>query len=65
MQFIPVQGFRTFGLRLIFDFIFYVVWVLIGLNIILGLIVDSFNAYRDKQVNYWDIKFYTNSMLWI
>ena len=51
LQVIPVQGFEASGLRLLYDFTFYVIWVLIGLGIFLGLINDNFSATRKIRVS--------------
>ena len=44
------MGFPDVGARLVFDLTFYLIWALIGLNIIVGFVVDSFGELRGKQV---------------
>ena len=42
-------GFREPGLRTIFDLSFFVLITTIGLNVVFGIIVDSFSELRDEK----------------
>jgi inositol 1,4,5-triphosphate receptor type 1 len=41
--------FRTSGLRVLFDLSFFIVITTIGLNIVFGIIVDTFSELRDER----------------
>ena len=38
------------GLRLLFDVSFFIIVTTIGLNIVFGIIVDTFSELRDERV---------------
>ena len=42
--------FRTSGLRILFDVSFFIIITTIGLNIVFGIIVDTFSELRDERV---------------
>ena len=42
--------FYIAGWRLLFDVSFFVIFTTIGLNIVFGIIVDSFTELRDERV---------------
>ncbi len=41
---------RVQPVRLIFDLSFYIIIILIGLNIVFGIIVDTFGELREERV---------------
>eukprot|EP00050_Salpingoeca_kvevrii_P002520 m.196116 g.196116 ORF g.196116 m.196116 type:complete len:2530 (-) comp10628_c0_seq6:379-7968(-) len=43
------ETFRTFGIRTIFDLSFFVIITIIGLNVVFGIIVDTFSELRDEK----------------
>ena len=51
-QVIPLvpEEFRTSGLRVLFDVSFFIIVTTIGLNIVFGIIVDTFSELRDERV---------------
>lgn len=51
-QVIPLvpQQFETSGLRILFDISFFIIITTIGLNIVFGIIVDTFSELRDERV---------------
>ena len=49
IQVVPDQ-FKTFGLRILFDVSFFIIITTIGLNIVFGIIVDTFSELRDERV---------------
>ena len=57
LQLIPINGnddtFRggLFTARLIFDLSFFIIVTTIGLNIVFGIIVDSFSELREERVH--------------
>ena len=44
------NDFSEFGWRLLYDISFFIVVTTIGLNIIFGIIVDTFSELRDERV---------------
>ena len=46
------EEFRTAGLRVLFDLSFFIIVTTISLNIVFGIIVDSFTELRDEKVGY-------------
>lgn len=42
--------FETSGLRILFDVSFFIIVTTIGLNIVFGIIVDTFSELRDERV---------------
>ena len=44
------QQFETSGLRILFDVSFFIIVTTIGLNIVFGIIVDTFTELRDERV---------------
>ena len=44
--------FRASGLRILFDVSFFIIVTTIGLNIVFGIIVDTFSELRDERVCY-------------
>ena len=53
IQAVPlVSGaFRELGWRMIYDISFFIIVTTIGLNIIFGIIVDTFSELRDARVS--------------
>ena len=47
---VPAE-FRTSGLRILFDVSFFIIVTTIGLNIVFGIIVDTFSELRDERVS--------------
>jgi hypothetical protein len=45
---VPAE-FRTSGLRILFDVSFFIIVTTIGLNIVFGIIVDTFSELRDER----------------
>ena len=45
-------SFRGPGIRILFDLSFFIVITTIGLNIIFGIIVDTFSELRDEKVHF-------------
>ena len=52
LQIIPLvpNEWRVAGLRLLFDISFFIIVTTIGLNIVFGIIVDTFSELRDERV---------------
>ena len=52
MQVVPLipEDFRVSALRLIYDISFFIIVTTIGLNIVFGIIVDTFSELRDERV---------------
>ena len=52
LQIIPLvpKQFETSGLRILFDISFFIIITTIGLNIVLGIIVNTFTELRDERV---------------
>ena len=44
------NSFRNFGLLTIYQITFFIAFTTIGLNIIFGIIVDTFSELRDLKV---------------
>ena len=44
------QQFETAGLRILFDVSFFIIITTIGLNIVFGIIVDTFSELRNERV---------------
>lgn len=51
-QIVPLvpERFETSGLRILFDVSFFIIVTTIGLNIVFGIIVDTFSELRDERV---------------
>lgn len=51
-QVVPLvpEEFDVAALRLLFDISFFVIVTTIGLNIVFGIIVDTFSELRDERV---------------
>ena len=51
-QVVPLvpEEFRTSGLRILYDVSFFIIVTTIGLNIVFGIIVDTFSELRDERV---------------
>ena len=55
-QFLEVPDGKDFTFHLykaLFDVTFFIIITTIGLNIIFGIIVDTFSELRDNKVSYW------------
>ena len=55
-QFLEVpdgKGFTFHLYKALFDVTFFIIITTIGLNIIFGIIVDTFSELRDNKVSYW------------
>lgn len=52
MQVVPLvpEEFSVSALRLIYDISFFIIVTTIGLNIVFGIIVDTFSELRDERV---------------
>ena len=52
LQVIPLipNEWQVAGLRLLFDISFFIIVTTIGLNIVFGIIVDTFSELRDERV---------------
>ncbi len=52
-QIVPLvpEKFETSALRLFFDISFFIIVTTIGLNIVFGIIVDTFSELRDERVS--------------
>ena len=52
MQVVPLvpEEFSVSALRLIYDVSFFIIVTTIGLNIVFGIIVDTFSELRDERV---------------
>ena len=46
---------RTFAARLIFDLSFFIIVTTIGLNIVFGIIVDTFSELREERVSLFKV----------
>eukprot|EP00039_Didymoeca_costata_P011469 m.161015 g.161015 ORF g.161015 m.161015 type:complete len:2636 (+) comp15183_c0_seq1:24-7931(+) len=44
-----IYGFHTPGLRTIFDLSFFIIITTIGMNVVFGIIVDTFSELRDEK----------------
>ena len=51
-QAIPLNAdeWQVTGLRLLYDISFFIIVTTIGLNIVFGIIVDTFSELRDERV---------------
>ena len=45
--------FEVSALRLLYDVSFFIIVTTIGLNIVFGIIVDTFSELRDERVSTW------------
>ena len=52
-QVVPLvpEEFSVSALRLIYDVSFFIIVTTIGLNIVFGIIVDTFSELRDERVS--------------
>lgn len=52
MQVVPLvpEEFSVSALRLLYDVSFFILITTIGLNIVFGIIVDTFSELRDERV---------------
>ena len=52
LQVIPLvpDEWQVAGLRLLYDISFFIIVTTIGLNIVFGIIVDTFSELRDERV---------------
>ena len=52
LQAIPLvpNEWQVAGLRLLYDISFFIIVTTIGLNIVFGIIVDTFSELRDERV---------------
>ena len=52
MQLVPLtpEDFRVSAVRLLYDISFFIIITTIGLNIVFGIIVDTFSELRDERV---------------
>ena len=53
LQVVPIfpEDWRVAGLRLLYDISFFIIVTTIGLNIIFGIIVDTFSELREERVS--------------
>ena len=51
IPYFPDGNFQVYGLRIIFDISFFIIVTTIGLNIVFGIIVDTFSELRDDRVS--------------
>ena len=49
VQLVPNE-FKTAGIRILFDISFFIIITTIALNIVFGIIVDTFSELRDEKV---------------
>ena len=47
------EEFSVAALRLLYDVSFFIIVTTIGLNIVFGIIVDTFSELRDERVSHW------------
>ena len=51
VPYLPEGDFQAYGLRILFDVSFFIIVTTIGLNIVFGIIIDTFAELRDERVS--------------
>ena len=54
LQVVPLvpEEFSVSALRLLYDVSFFIIVTTIGLNVVFGIIVDTFSELRDERVSH-------------
>ena len=60
MQLVPLtpENFSVSAVRLLYDISFFIIVTTIGLNIVFGIIVDTFSELRDERVRLYTVIYF-------